>query len=65
MLLYRVFRDVVISFEATHARAMAQDKLRRKEREAAEATAEGQRATSERDDGITKHLENPLHGPVT
>ena len=57
MLLYRVFRDVVISFEATRARALAQDKLRRKEREAAEATAEVQRATLDRDDGITEHLE--------
>ena len=63
VLLYRVFRDVVISFEATRARALAQDKLRRKEREAAEATAEGQRATSERDDRITEHLERPASRP--
>ena len=63
MLLYRVFRDVVISFEATRARALEKDKLRRKEREAAEATAEGQCATSERDDGITEHLKRPASRP--
>ena len=48
-----------MGFEAKRARALAQDKLRRKERESAEAAAEGQRATSERDDGITEHLERP------
>ena len=58
-----VFRDVVVSFEATRARALAQDKLRKKEREVADATAEVDRATLERDDGIAEHLERPASRP--
>ena len=62
-MLYRVFRDVVERFEATRARALAQDKLQKKEREVAEAAAEVERATSERDDRIIEHLERPASRP--
>ena len=55
-LQYLEREEVKTILEATNALELAQDKIRKKEREVSEAMAEVERATSELDNGITEHF---------